>query len=114
MGAAVPLGSACATAASQAHAQGETMPYNRMAATPRAGEHGRVWGDATAPLVTTPCGQQWMCGETAFVSLRGDGRCQGEHERFSLCSAHSEDTHSDPWQSGQQCRASWSPRDDQR
>jgi hypothetical protein len=84
LGAAVPLGSACATAASQAHAQGETRTDTRLAATPRAGAPGRCWGEATAPLVTTPCCQQWMCGETAFFALRGDGRCPGEHERFSL------------------------------
>jgi hypothetical protein len=42
------------------------MTYNRMEAKPIAGE-------------------QWICCDTALVSFRGGGRCQVEHERFSLC-----------------------------
>ena len=94
--------------------EGHPMTYNRMAAKPMAGEHGRFCGDAKAPLVTTPCCEQWMCCDTAFCSLRGGGRGQGEHERLSLCYSHDEDKHGGPWQSCQQCRACWSPRDDQR
>jgi hypothetical protein len=114
MGAAVPLESACATAESHAHAPGETRLANRLAATPRAGEPGRFWGAATAPLGKTPCGQQGICGETACLSCRGGGRCQVEHERFSLCYSPSEAKHGGPWQSCQQCRAFWAPRDDPR
>jgi hypothetical protein len=62
------------------------MTYNRLEAKPIAGEHGRFCGDANAPLVKTPCCQQWMCCETALLSFRGGGRCQVEHERFSLVS----------------------------
>ena len=90
------------------------MTSNRMEATPRAGEHGRFGGDATAALVKTRWCDQWMCCDTAFFSLRGGGRCQGEHERFSLCSSHYEDQHGGPWQSCQKCREFWLPRDDQR
>ncbi len=90
------------------------MTSNRMEAKPRAGEPGRCCGDAQAPLVKTPCCAQWMCCATAFFSLRGGGRCQVEHERFSLCYSHYEDQHGGPWQSCQKCRAFWSPRDDQR
>jgi hypothetical protein len=89
------------------------MTYNRMEATPIAGEHGRFCGDAKASLVTTPCCQQWICCDTAFVSLRGGGRCQVEHERLSLCYSHYEDKHGGPWESCQKCRDFWSPRDDQ-
>jgi hypothetical protein len=64
--------------------QGEPMTYNRMEAKPIAGEHGRVCGDAKAALVKTPCCEQWICCATASLSFRGGGRCQGEHERFSL------------------------------
>ena len=49
------------------------MTYNRMEAKPIAGAHCRFCGDANAPLGKTPCGQQWMCWATAFVSLRGGG-----------------------------------------
>src|SRR5512145_1330151 len=68
--------------------QGECMTYNRMDAKPIAGEHCRFCGDATAPLVKTPCCQQWICCDTIFLSFRGGGRCQVEHERFSLCYSH--------------------------
>jgi hypothetical protein len=64
------------------------MTYNRMEAKPIAGEHCRFCGDAQAPLVKTPCCQQWICCDTAFLSFRGGGRCQVEHERFSLCYSH--------------------------
>jgi hypothetical protein len=90
------------------------MTYNRMEAKPIAGEHCRFCGDAAAPLLKTPCCDQWICCDTAFFSFRGGGRCQAEHERFSLCYSHYEDKHGGPWQSCQQCCAFWSPRDYQR
>jgi hypothetical protein len=49
------------------------MTYHRMEAQPIAGEHGRFCGDATAPLVKTPCCQQWIGCDTAFWSFRGGG-----------------------------------------
>src|SRR6059058_5213498 len=73
------------------------MTYNRMEAKPIDGEHCRFCGDAKAPLVKTPCCQQWICCDTAFFSFRGGGRCQVEHERFSLCYSHYEDRHGGPW-----------------
>ncbi len=76
------------------------MTYNRM--------------EAKAMLVKTPCCEQWMCCDTAFFSFRGGGRCQVEHERFSLCYSHYEDKHGGPWESCQKCREFWSPRDYQR
>jgi hypothetical protein len=69
------------------------MTHNRMEAKPIAGEHCRFCGDAKAPLVKTPCCQQWICCDTAFMSFRGGGRCQVEHERFSLCYSHYQDQH---------------------
>ena len=89
------------------------MTSNRMEAKPIAGEHCRFCGDAKAPLVKTPCCDQWICCDTAFFSFRGGGRCQVEHERFSMCYSHYEDKHSGPWESCQKCREFWSPRDDQ-
>jgi len=69
------------------------MTYTRMEAQPIAGKHGQFCGAAKAALVTTPCGEQWICCDTACMAFRGGGRCQGEHERLSLCSSHSEDQH---------------------
>ena len=87
------------------------MTYNRMEAKPIAGEPCRFCGDAKAPLVKTPCCDQWICCDTAFLSFRGGGRCQVEHERFSMCYSHCEDKHGGPWESCQKCREFWSPRD---
>ena len=87
------------------------MTYNRMEAKPIAGEHCRFCGDASAPLVKTPCCQQWICCDTAFVSFRGGGRCQVEHERFTLCYSHYIDGHSGPWQTCQTCREFWTPQE---
>jgi len=88
------------------------MTSNRMEAKPMAGEHCRFCGDAEAPLVKTPCCEQWICCDTAFVSLRGGGYCQVEHERLSLCYSHYQDQHGGPWESCQKCRDFWSPQDD--
>src|SRR2546425_6456180 len=71
--------------------QGDPMTYNRLEAKPMAGEHCRFCRDASAPLVKTPCCQQRICCDTALFSLRGGGRCQVEHERFSMCYSHYED-----------------------
>src|SRR3989441_4585511 len=64
--------------------QGECMTYNRMEAKPIAGEHCRFCGDAKAPLVKTPCCQQWICCDTAFFSFRGGGCCRAGHGSFCL------------------------------
>ena len=90
---------------------GNVMTYNRMEAKPIAGEHCRFCGDAKAPLVQTPCCQQWICCDTAFVSFRGGGRCQVEHERFTLCYSHDIDGHSGPWQTCQPCQEFWTPEE---
>ncbi len=92
--------------------KGPPMPSNRMEATPIAGEHCRFCGDATAPWVKTPCCQQWIGCDTAFVSFRGGGRCQVEHERFRLGYSHYEDQPGGPWESCQKCRDFWTPSDD--
>src|SRR5256712_12164149 len=88
------------------------MTYNRMEAKPIAGEHGQFCGDAKAPLVKTPCCQQWICCDTAFVSLRGGGRYQAEHERFSMCYLHYEDQHGGPSENCQELRDFCSTRQD--
>ena len=45
------------------------MTYNRMEAKPIAGEHCRFCGDAKAPLVKTPCCDQWICCDTRKVKI---------------------------------------------
>jgi hypothetical protein len=87
------------------------MTYNRMEAKPIVGEHCRFCADASAPLVKTPCCQQWICCDTAFLSFRGGGRCQVEHERLTLCYSHSIDGHSGPWKTCQTCREFWTPQE---
>ena len=90
------------------------MTYNRMEATPRAGEPCRFCGDAKAALVTTRCCDQWMCCDTAFFSFRGGGGAKESTNASALCYSHYEDKHGGPWESCQKCREFWSPRDDQR
>src|SRR4029434_4102426 len=53
--------------------QGDGMTSNRMEAKPIAGEHCRFCGDAKAPLVKTPGGQQWICCDTAFFRFEAVG-----------------------------------------
>src|SRR5207244_4867456 len=72
----------------------------------------RFCGEAKAPLVQTPCGQQWIGCDTALVSFRGGGRCQVEPERVSLGSSHYEDQPGGPWESCQKGRDFWTPRED--
>ena len=85
------------------------MTYNRMEAKPIAGEHCRFCGDAKAPLVKTPCCEQWICCDTAFWSFQGGGRCQVQHERFSMCHSHYQDQHGGPWESCEKCASSGRP-----
>jgi hypothetical protein len=87
------------------------MTYDRMKATPIPGEHCRFCADASAPLVKTPCCDQWICCDTQFLSINGGGYCQQEHERFSLCYSHYSDQHPGPWQSCQKCRDFWTPQE---
>ena len=49
------------------------MTYDRMEATPIAGEHCRFCGDSSAPLVKTPCCQQWICCDTALCPFEVGG-----------------------------------------
>lgn len=88
---------------------GRVVTYHRLAAQIIPGEHCRFCGDAAVPLVKTPCCQQWICCDTALLSVRGGGRCQYEHERFSLCYSHYIDNHPGPWQTCQTCRDFWTP-----
>lgn len=87
------------------------MTYNRMEAKPIASEHCRFCGESDVPLMKTPCCQQWICCDTAWVSIQGGGFCQVEHERFSLCYSHYIDCHSGVWQNCQKCRDSWTPQE---
>ena len=87
------------------------MTYDRMKAKPIPGEHCRFCGDKSAPLVQTPCCHQWICCDTAYASFQGGGRCQYEHERFSLCYPHYESAHSGSWQTCQNCKDYLDPPD---
>jgi hypothetical protein len=49
------------------------MTYDRMKAKRIPGEHCRFCGDKSSPLVKTRCCEQWICCDTAFVSIRGGG-----------------------------------------
>src|SRR5437870_8009191 len=72
---------------------GEALTYNRMEAKPIAGEHCRFCGRERVPLVKTRCCEQWICCDTAFMSFRGGGYCQFEHENESACHFHYNEGH---------------------
>ena len=80
------------------------MTYNRMEAKPIAGEHCRFCGHDASPLVKTPCCEQWICCDTSYLSYRGGGYCQFEHENSSICHFHYNEKHQGRWQECEECR----------
>ena len=80
------------------------MTYNRMEAKPIPGEICRFCGDDSAPLVKTPCCDQWICCDTSYLSYRGGGYCQFEHENYSICHFHYNEKHHGRWQDCKECR----------
>ena len=88
-------------------AGGEALTYNRLEAKPIAGKHCRFCGTREVPLVKTRCCEQWICCDTAFVSFRGGGFCQFEHEHYSACHFHSNEGHQGALQSCGECRQFW-------
>ncbi len=79
------------------------MTYDRMKAKRISGEHCRFCGDESSPLVKTQCCEQWICCDTAFVSFRGGGHCQFEHEHYSICHFHYNESHQGSWQECEEC-----------
>ena len=80
------------------------MTYDRMEAKPIPGEICRFCGDDSAPLVKTPCCDQWICCDTSYLSYRVGGRCQFEHENYSICHFHYNEKHHGRWQNCKECR----------
>ena len=80
------------------------MTYNRLEAKPIPGEHCRFCGEESLPLVKTPCCKQWICCDTAFLSIGGGDYCQYEHESYSICYFHYNEKHSGSWQECAECR----------
>ena len=85
------------------------MTYNRMEAKPIKGEHCRFCGDKKRPLVKTECCHQWACCDTAFLSHRGGGRCQFEHEYYSPCHFHFNERHQGASLECKECEEFWGP-----
>ena len=83
------------------------MTYNRMEAKPVPGEHCRFCGRESVPLVKTKCCDQWVCCDTSFLSIRGGGHCQFEHEQYSICHFHHNEQHEGTWQECAECRDSF-------
>lgn len=87
------------------------MNYDRMKAKRIPGEYCRFCGDKKVPLVLTPCCQNLICCDTAILSYRGGGRCEYEHERFSLCHYHFIEGHKGTWQKCKTCKEDFEPED---
>jgi hypothetical protein len=82
----------------------EFMTYNRMEAKPIPGEHCHFCGEESAPLVKTRCCEQWSCCDTDYISIRGGGYCQFEHENYSACHFHYNENHQGSWRECEECR----------
>jgi hypothetical protein len=74
-----------------------------MEAKPIPGEHCHFCGDDASPLVKMPCCEQWICCDTAYLSYRGGGYCQFEHENSSICHFHYNEKHQGRWQECDEC-----------
>lgn len=85
----------------------KSMTYNRLEAKPIKGEYCRFCGDKEAPLVKTECCHQWACCDTAFISYRGGGYCQFDHEYQSPCHFHFNEKHSGLWNNCKECEEFW-------
>ena len=79
------------------------MTYNRMEAKIIPGEHCRFCGRESVPLVKTRCSEQWICCDTDYISIRGGGYCQFEHENYSACYFHYNENHQGSWQKCEEC-----------
>ena len=81
-----------------------SVTTNRMDAKPIPGEHCHFCGDDTVPLVMTPCCGQLICCDTSYLSYRGGGYCQFEHENYSICHFHYNEKHPGQWNDCDECR----------
>ena len=79
------------------------MTYDRMKAKKIPGEHCCFCGDNSLPLVKTKCCERWSCCDTKFLSFRGAGRCEFEHENESICHFHYNEKHLGQWQECKEC-----------
>lgn len=75
-----------------------------MKAKPIPGEHCYFCGNSTLPLVKMPCCEEYSCCDTEYISFKGGGTCQFEHETYSICHSHYVDKHSGKWQECEKCR----------
>ena len=80
------------------------MTYDRMQAKPLPGKHCHFCEQTDLPLVKTRCCQKWVCCDTDFISFRGGGRCQFEHEHYSICHFHHNNGHEGKWLKCDECR----------
>lgn len=77
---------------------------DRMEAKPISGECCSFCGNDAAPLVRMPCCNLLVCCDTSYVSYRGGGFCQFEHENSSICHFHYNEKHTGKWQDCGECR----------
>lgn len=81
-----------------------SVTYDRVEAKPIPGERCSFCGDDTAPLVKTPCCEQLICCDTSYLSYRGGGYCQFQHENESICHFHYNEKHQGKWYDCEECR----------
>jgi len=71
------------------------------------GEHCRFCGDTDCFLRKTPCCNEWICCEPDIPNYRGQGRCEHNHEKYSLCKQHFDDRHPGSFAVCQKCIVFW-------
>lgn len=75
-----------------------------MKAKKITGEHCAFCGNDSLPLVKTKCCERFICCDTDYLSFRGGGRCQFQHENYSICHFHYNEKHQEQWQECKECR----------
>lgn len=80
------------------------MIYNRMEAKPIKGEHCYFCKEEGLPLIKTRCCNKWICCDTDYISIRGGGYCQFEHESYSACYFHYNEGHKGTLSKCKECR----------
>lgn len=80
------------------------MIYNRLEAKSIEGECCNFCGEVGLPMVKTKCCDKWICCDTNFISIKGGGFCEYEHETYSVCHFHFNESHTGKWKECEECR----------
>ena len=83
--------------------QEEYDVYDRLKARKIRGESCKLCGEKNIPLVKTRCCEQWSCCDKSVLSF-GSEFCFEDHENYSACHFHYNNSHKGCWQECKECR----------